>query len=189
LAVCVAFYDLSRFRLPPAVGMLPFAGVATAWLVDVLRARRLSVLAAGLAVVAAAALVVHAPVGTDVPTIRLADYGVHNLITEHLARGRAMAGDLEGALRLVERQLRTEPAELRAIEPGPAPVRIAENSSAIAGTFVPLHAQAARLASALGRPQDAARHRARAAVLRTLNAPYVEREAQRARQPADVAMP
>jgi hypothetical protein len=44
--------------------------------------------------------------------------------------------------------------------------------SAVAGTFAPLHASAARYAAATGDEAKAAQHRARAAVLQALNAPY-----------------
>jgi hypothetical protein len=181
VAVCVLFYDLSRFRLPPAVGMLPFAGAAVVWLVRALRARRFAAAAAGLATVVTVAAVVHSTPPAGAASVRIADYGVHNQITEQIARRRAQAGDVAGALRLVERQLVTEPADLRALVPGPAPSRVSQDLSGIAGTFAPLYEQAARLAAALEQAPAAQRYRARAAVLRTLNAPYVQHQAQQAR--------
>ena len=122
----------------------------------------------------------NAPDAGHLSDVRLADYGVHNEITGKLAERRVEAGDAESALRLLERQLRTEPAELDAIEPGEAASHISRTMSGIAGTFAPLHEQAARIAASLGKDADAAREQRRAAILRAVNAPYAaEAKAQR----------
>jgi hypothetical protein len=188
IAVCVLFYDLARFRLPAAVAMLPFSGCALVWLGERIAARAIIRGVAGAAVVAAAALYVNAPeaAGADVQ-LRIADYGVHNEITGHLSDARAAAGEPAAALRLLERQIATAPAELRAIEPSARPTRVARKLSAVAGTFAPLYERAARLAASLRRPADAQELGKRAAVLRAINAPYAA--AEEGIEPNQVAVP
>jgi hypothetical protein len=101
--------------------------------------------------------------------IRLADYGVANEITEHMARRRLSTGDASGALRLVERQLRTEPPELSAIEPTAHVLAVPDDLAAVAGAFVVLHEMAADLRARLGQPASAESHSGRAAIFRRIH--------------------
>jgi 4-amino-4-deoxy-L-arabinose transferase-like glycosyltransferase len=180
IVTCVLFFNLSRFRLPIALMMMPIAGGGYAFIVEQLRARKRlgALLACALAAAVALGSVM---LGPDREALRIADYGVANQITEQLARRSLAAGaanapgshqSLAAATALVERQLRTEPSELQRIEPGAAPTRVSVELSGIAGTFVGLHQLRAELAALSGDERLAAQQRRRAAVLRALNRPY-----------------
>jgi len=168
IALSVLFYNLSRFRLPIACMMLPFAGYAVSALLEAIAGRK--VLGVGLAVVTLAAVVMLGIGGAAPARLhRLADYGVHNQIAEHLAR-RAASPTL--ALAIIERQLGTEPVELRTIVPRAEATSVSVELSGIAGTFVSLHEQAATVLTSLGRVSEAKLHSRRAALLRVINRPY-----------------
>jgi len=107
----------------------------------------------------------------------VADYAVANEIAAHLARQMLERGDPGGALRLVERQIGTEPGELRAIEPGPEPDRLSIVSARLAGSFQPLHDLAAGLSIKLGRNRRAEEHARRAEVLKEIDTQFRRSEA------------
>jgi hypothetical protein len=94
-------------------------------------------------------------------------------VSRHLARG-----DRTGAIALLDRQLATEPAELRTLTPGPSPSSLSLLSARLAGSFAPLHELAARLYEADGQAQAAARERWRARVLRRVNEQLAGQEAR-----------
>jgi len=171
VATCALFYNLSRFRLPIACALLPLSGCALASGVELLAARRWISLALAAGVVLALGLLSARSSG-GVASVRIADYGVSNAIAAHLARQRMEGGDFDGALRIVARQLATEPAELRRVTPGPEPTRIDATMSGVAGTFVDLHGLAAELYERRDEIAAAREQRDRAAVLDRLNAPY-----------------
>jgi hypothetical protein len=104
-------------------------------------------------------------------SIRIADYGVANMIAEELAR-EAQSESASAARAVVERQLETEPAELTTIDPSAGPLRVPVELAGIAGTFIELHAMAAEFADREDDTSRAEFHRKRADVLRTLNSPY-----------------
>lgn len=174
IAVCVAFYNLSRFRLPIACMMLPFAGYAVNSVIEALAARRFRTVVVAAATITAMTIAMHT--GAPPTSVhRLSDYGVHNQIAEHLAR---IAPSPAAALSIIERQLATEPVGLSNIVPRPAPTTVSAELAAIAGTFITLHEQAADVLGRLGRGGEAELQRRRASLLRAINEPY-----QRALQP------
>ncbi len=162
LLLTAVFYHLSRFRVPIAVAMIPFAGFALAAGLEAMRARRWKPFAGGLATVVVVAAIVLRPLPQDRPRIRVADYGVANEITGHLAARLEEEGAPEEALSLLDRQLRTEPAELRDLRPIGEETRISVHAALLAGSFRPLHQSAAKLCVQLGRAEEAGEH-ARAA--------------------------
>ncbi len=163
LLLTAVFYHLSRFRVPVAMAMIPFAGFALAAALEAMRARRWKPLAAGLAAVLLVAAFVSRPLPPDRPRIRVADYGVANEITGHLVARLEEEGSPEEALALLDRQLRTEPEALRDLRPDGAESRIPVQAALLAGSFRPLHQRAARLCLQLGRAEEA-EAQARAAV-------------------------
>ena len=165
LLMAVAFYSLSRFRVPVAMGMIPFAGYALAAGWDLMKARRWRSLAAGAVVALAATLLVMRPMPPGRPRIRVADYGVANEITLHLAQRMEARGDETTALDLLERQISLAPVELRALDDAKGPARVPVQAALLAGSFRPLRQEAARLAARLGRPGEAEHHWKRARLL------------------------
>ena len=155
LAIAVAFFTSSRLRLTSALMLVPFAAlfvVESARRVRAGRAR--SLLGPGLGVLAAAVVVLvdWAPPG---PAIRSADYLVGNSIAVERARRSAAAGDGEAALRTLEVQLRTEPSELRRLDPRAGSATLSAASVQAAGYFVELHRLAAALHEARGEREEA----------------------------------
>ena len=118
--------------------------------------------------------------------MRVADFGVANEITMHLARERAATGDGAGALRLVERRLTTEPVELRALDPrGESSIPIL--AASVAGSFAQLHELAATLPGERG-PDDArARHVRQARLLRVVAAQFADAQRRGLDRPEDSA--
>ena len=165
----VLFYTSSRLRLPLAIAMTPFAGLGLAEIVRSLRARRWARLAA-LGVVAAVATAVVLRLAPPAHTgLRVADFGVANEITLHLAGERAATGDGAGALRLLERRLATEPVELRALDPrGESHIPIL--AASVAGSFAQLHELAATLPEERGAGDAQAWHAGQARLLRVIAA-------------------
>ncbi len=172
VATLVLFYSISRLRLPTAVALIPFAALGLVTLLRNLRARRFRTAATQAALVGAAALLLLRPLPAGTQTIRVADYGVPNDITLYRARDRAGAGDAEGALELLEAELRLEPADLAAADPRAGAARLSLTSAGAAGSFAKLHAAAAVCAEALDRPDLMGAHRRRAAVLTTIEAQF-----------------
>lgn len=163
LAANVAFYTSSRLRLPVALAMTPLAGAGVAALAAAAAGRRWRQLALlALPGVAAAALVLR-PAPPGFTGLRVADYGVANEITAHLARGRAAAGDAAAARALLERRLETEPAALRALDPAVGESHLSPEAAAVAGSFARLHALAARLGGDPAHAEQARRLRVVAA--------------------------
>lgn len=174
IAVCVVFYNLSRFRLPVACAMMPLAGCTIAAGLTALRERHWARFGVGaaLALAVAASIIRTGDVPVVPDSIRIADYGVANEITVYLARRGLASGDAAAADALLGRQLRTEPAALRSIEPEGGPTTVSRHEAAVAGTFVEMHRAAAETAVAAGRSAEAAAHRRRAWILEQINAPY-----------------
>jgi hypothetical protein len=145
LAANVLFYTSSRLRLPVALAMTPLAGLGLVALVGAVvggRWRRAAVLVTTCAVTAG---VILRPAPAGHAGIRIADYGVANEITIHLARRRAAAGDVAGARALVTRRLETEPLALRAVSPSGGHSSIPVLDAGVAGSFAQLHTLAATL--------------------------------------------
>ena len=141
----VIFYSSSRLRLPMALAMTPLAGLGIVELVRAVAAgrwRRAAILAMTCAATAA---VVLRPAPAGHSGIRVADYGVANEITVHLARRRAVAGDAAGARALVLWRLATEPAALRSVSPAEGRSRVSTLEAGVAGSFAQLSALAATL--------------------------------------------
>ncbi len=174
VAVCVLFFNLSRFRLPIACMMMPLAGVGYSYLVECAYDRRWTSLAGAVVTVAVVAALVGPSRGPAHEGLRIADYGVANAIAVDLATRAVARGDQALGARIAVDQLRTEPPTLSDIEPGPQSTSISAHLSGVAGTFIDLHVFLADLlAQSPDQAQRAAYHRRRAGVMRALNRPYV----------------
>ena len=168
IAANVLFYTSARLRLPVALGMTPLAGFGLVELVRAAVARRWRRAVVLGAAGAATALVVLRPAPAGHTGIRVADYGVANEITGHLARRRAAAGDAAGARALVARRLATEPPALRDVSPAQGETRLSPLDAGAAGSFAELNALAATLADGDG----AAPYREHARRLRVIARQY-----------------
>jgi len=161
LLIAVAFFTSSRLRLTTALLLIPFAALAVVETVRRLRAGRVRALLLPALTLAAAAVLVWvdwAPLG---PAIRDSDYVVGNGLAVERARREAGAGDLAGALRTLRVLLRTEPADLRGLDPQQGSARLSYQSVHAAPFFVAAHRLAAALAEAQGEREQAfaeARH-------------------------------
>ncbi|HZE90021.1 MAG TPA: glycosyltransferase family 39 protein [Verrucomicrobiae bacterium] len=158
LFLTAVFFHLSRYRVPVAMAMLPFAGGAVAAALDALRDRRWKPLLLGGSLLVVVAALVLRPLPPDRPRIRLADFGTANEITEHLVAIRASEGDVAGAMALLDRQLLTEPAPLRNLRPEDGVTSLPVQAALLAGSFRPLHEMAADLCARLGRLEETKRH-------------------------------
>ncbi|MBI3450584.1 MAG: glycosyltransferase family 39 protein [Acidobacteria bacterium] len=158
LLLTAVFFHLSRYRVPVAMAMIPFAGCALAEGAGAIRAHRWKPLALGAALALVVAAVVLRPLPPNHPRIRVADYGTANEITGHLVSIRESEGDPAGALSLLEKQLRTEPAALRDLRPEEGASSLPVQAALLAGSFRPLHEMAAGLCVRLGRTEEAKQH-------------------------------
>ena len=145
IAANVLFYTSSRLRLPVALAMTPLAGLGLVELVGAAVGGRWPRGALLLTIGLATAAIVLRPAPPGHTGIRVADYGVANEITMHLARRRAAAGDVAGARALVARRLEREPAALRRVSPAEGQSRIPALDAGVAGSFAQLSTLAARL--------------------------------------------
>jgi hypothetical protein len=171
LATALAFATLSRLRLTTALLLIPFAGYALVegWRrLRQGRARSLIGPALAAALIAALALVP----GPRVAAVRDSDYWVGNTIALHQARERARDGDLDGALRTLRVQLRTEPRDLQRLEPTERASTLTDQSARVAPLFVDLHSLAAAVHEQLGEHEEALREARRAGVLQVVAQQY-----------------
>jgi 4-amino-4-deoxy-L-arabinose transferase-like glycosyltransferase len=150
LAANALFYTSSRLRLPVAIAMTPLAGLGLTELVGSVAARRWHQAALLSAATLVTALFVLRPAPAGHTGLRVADYGVANEITMHLARRRAAAGDVAGAQALVARRLETEPPALRAANPAEGESRLPTLDAAVAGSIAQVNELAARLEGGAG---------------------------------------
>jgi hypothetical protein len=101
---------------------------------------------------------------------------VGNLIALNRAQTRAAEGRTEDALRTLEVQLRTEPADLRDSEPAEGQdVRISAESGRLASHFLELHRLAAALYEARGDREAAWQQAHRLRILEMVAAQYTQR--------------
>jgi hypothetical protein len=168
LTSLVVLYTVGRLRMPMAFALVEFAAVTLVTLARLLAARRIR----RALMVVVAVFVLAAAIGRPLPRglsrVRVQDYGVANEITLRLAEQRMAADDLRGALRLLTRQLETEPGELETLEPGGSSSTISLFAADLAGSFAPLHAMRGDLLAHFGQQSDAERQRRRAIVLATV---------------------
>jgi hypothetical protein len=167
--VAVVFFTSSRLRLTTALMLVPFAALAVVEGARRVRARRWRALAAPVAVGVAVAALVLLPGPGPMPEIRDSDYGVGGLIAAERARVRAQRGDDEGALRTLAVQLRTEPRELRDVQPGQT---LPLASARAAGFFVDLHRAAAAVQERRGEREEAWAHARHAQLLEAIASQY-----------------
>jgi 4-amino-4-deoxy-L-arabinose transferase-like glycosyltransferase len=170
MLVSFLFLTLSRLRLPYALALIPFAAFTLVSMARWLRGRLFRRTGAAGAAVVLAAAVSWQPLPPDRSAIWAADYGTGNEIVWQLARRKAAANDLSGAIRLIEDQLETEPEALRRLEPAATPAVIPLIASDVAGSFAPLHELAAELYAARRDMPRADHHRWRATVLKMVSA-------------------
>ena len=173
LLIAVAFFTSSRLRLSSALLLMPLAALALVEAARCLRARRVRALllpAAAGAATAALVLASWAPTG---PAIRDSDYTVGNAIALERARARAAAGDTEAALRTLDVQMRTEPAELRRLRTSEGDaVRLTQDGARAAGFFVSLYQASAALHEMRGEREDAWQHERHARMLDVVAAQF-----------------
>jgi 4-amino-4-deoxy-L-arabinose transferase-like glycosyltransferase len=178
VATIVFSYSVSRFRVPIASAMIPFAAATAVSVVRYVRGRAYLKAAAILAATAALATTMLRPLPPEVASpFRTADFGVANEIAAHYAQRAAEAGDLAAAVDLLERQLETEPAELLAVTPRPTDTPISFLSASVSGSFAMLHELGATLNAKLGRVSQAQHHARRAEVLRIIASQLEQRKA------------
>ncbi|MEM7306913.1 MAG: glycosyltransferase family 39 protein [Planctomycetota bacterium] len=121
LAVLLLFYVYSRYRIPLATALVPFAGAGAASLARWIGGRRAVPSLLGLAAVAGAAALTLRPNPGDPPLVRLADYQAPYIYHWDPEASRAeAAGDWARAAELFARSLRVEPAEIAPLGPGRA---------------------------------------------------------------------
>jgi len=140
-----------------------------------LRERRWGRAAALASTIAVCGLIVALNGPGNRPRIRLADYGVANEIALNVARQRLAHDDAAGALALLERQIGTEPRDLRKIRPGPDPGRLDPFSAALAGSYLPLHREAAEICRGMGHGKRARYHTGRARILAVIDSQFKSR--------------
>ncbi len=167
LLVCVVFFNLSRFRLPIAMLMLPAAGYGLVEFAAAIRSRgavRALVPTCGALITAGLILAASLQSGPGRGAPRVADYGVSNKIAVHQIRRAVRAGDIDGALRLARRQLGTEPASLAAFDVSVGRSRLPAIDALASGSFAELHTAVAETFTRAGDPVSASFHRRRALV-------------------------
>ena len=173
LLVAVVFFTSSRLRLTTALMLVPFAALALVEAARRLRARRWRALAAPVALGVATAALVLVPGPGPLPDIRDSDYGVGGVIAVERARVRAQRGDTDAALRTLAVHLRTEPPELRSVQPGQA---LSLASARAAQFFVDAHRMAAALSARRGEREEAWQHGRHAQLLEAIAAQYAARQ-------------
>jgi hypothetical protein len=168
LAVAVVFFPSSRVRFPGALLMIPLAAAGAVAAFDLLRVGSWRPLLLPVAAGLVTALLVAAPWTEVRSDLREADYGVGNEIA--LGRMRGFASDPAERARIAEAQLRTEPDDLRAIDPSQPESRVSTRSVRLAGSFAALHASLARARESLGDAESAHAHWRRAEILAWVSA-------------------
>lgn len=164
----VVLYTLGRLRMPMAFALLPFAGITVVALARLLAAREIRRALIVLAALAVLATAIGRPLPSGLARVRVQDHGVANEITLHLAEQRMAVDDLRGALRVLTRQLKMEPQDLRTLEPSGSASTISLFAADVAGSFAPLHAMSSELLAHFGQRSEAERQRHRAVVLATV---------------------
>jgi 4-amino-4-deoxy-L-arabinose transferase-like glycosyltransferase len=176
LLIAVVFFTSSRLRLSSALLLMPFAALALVEAARRLRARRWRALVLPAGAGAAAAVLVLASWAPTGPAVRDSDYAVGNVIALERARARAVAGDLEAALRTVDVQLRTEPDELRDLQIREGEVvRLTEDGARVAAYFLDLHQAAAAVHEMRGDREQAWQQERHARMLDVVAAQYAAR--------------
>ena len=175
LAVAAIFFPSSRVRFPVAFFLMPFAAAGLVRGVAAMRATPRKLIAPVVAGFVAVVLVA-APWRPPVSDLREADFAVGNEIA--LLRLRAAGDDPAAHSRIVDAQLRTEPDDLRALDPSAGQGTLSARSARLAGSFAALHAAGAQAAVALGDDERARAHTRRAVLL-----DFVAREASRRAAP------
>lgn len=164
LLTALAFFTSSLVRLASAAAMIPFAAAGVVEAARRLRGRRWRSLAAPVTTAAIAAVVAAAPWWPREHLVRDLDYRTGNALAvtrwQHERRmGRAARG-----LRVLEKQLATEPAALRSVAPGSAGT-VPEWAARVAGSFAELHGAAAAAQREAGSVPRALAHAERARAL------------------------
>lgn len=121
LAVPLLFLAYSRFRLPLAVALLPFAGLAVAQIVEWLLVRRWGFAlptVAALAVLVVLALYPVGPVAPRRPFVRLMEVANgYRYYYDPQVRAAASQGNWTEAADVLARSLRAQPQAVRALSP------------------------------------------------------------------------
>jgi 4-amino-4-deoxy-L-arabinose transferase-like glycosyltransferase len=170
----VAFTS-SRVRLTAALAMIPFAAAGIVETVRRLRDGAARTLAAPAAALAAAAVLAAAPWWPRPQVVRPQDYRTGNLLALGRWQRERERGDTAQALRIVEKQLSTEPLALRRLDPAAGPGRIPEWTARLAGSFLEVHRAAVRAHLDAGHPDRALHHAERAQVLGWVAEEYARR--------------
>lgn len=159
----IAFYTVSRLRVPLLAACIPFAALALVQMIEWIRNRRVI----GMAIVGAGVFSMLFPLSLSRPLIRPADYIAPYLIYyDPLVRRAEQDGDWHRAAEVMQESLRYEPAVVRQM----GQVRSPQDGEELqlAGYFATVHHRYARLLRRTGRMDTASQHERRAQELSQL---------------------
>jgi 4-amino-4-deoxy-L-arabinose transferase-like glycosyltransferase len=160
LLTALVFFTSSRTRLAAAAAMLPFAGAGLVGAARRVRARQWRSLAAPATAAVIAAVIAAAPWWPREHLVRDADYRTGNALAVARWQHERQIGRPARGLRVLEKQLSTEPRPLRSATLGTARA-VPEWAARVAGSFAELHQAAAaaqREAGSEGRALAHAEH-------------------------------
>lgn len=167
-AGALVFFTASRVRLSAALCLVPFAAFGVVEAARRLRAARGRTLVGPALAAGAMAVVAAAPWWPRPQLVRPLDYRAGNELALARADFERAGGNALLARRVVAKQIGTEPAPLRALEPGAEPVAVPAWAARLAGSFAALHRRAVQDALESGDPAGALRHAEHARLLGAL---------------------
>lgn len=177
LLTSLVFFTSSRVRLLAALALVPFAAAAVVEVARRLQGGRYRSLAGPAAGGLLAALVALAPWWPREHLIRESDYVTGNTIARMRVAREPQGTDFGAGLRILEKQLSTEPEALRRLDPSRPFSVIPDWTARVAGSFAELHGVAASRHAAAGAPERAQYHARRAQILSVVAAQYAARGA------------
>ena len=174
LFICVVFLNIPRFRVSVALALIPLAayGIVGTW--ELLRSGRYReavpvVIAAGLGL-----FLGFLPWAPGRPQIKDTYYIVGNDIAKRFITERLETGDVQGAQRVLEKHLATEPSELLQYAQGSGHTIPPPDVAGLAGAFHSLHRDGARVSDAQGDSEGATKFMHEANRLSELSTRYNE---------------
>lgn len=164
LITALVFSPSSRVRLGAAAAMIPFAGAGIVEAARRVRGRQWRSLAAPVTTAVVAAVVAAAPWWPRAHLVRELDYRTGNGLAVARWQHERQQGRPRRGLRVLEKQLATEPRSLRALAPEGV-TAIPEWAARVAGSFAELHRAAMAAQVEAGRPERALPHAEHARML------------------------
>jgi len=174
LFICVVFLNITRFRVSVTLALIPLAAYGIVRVCELFRFRRYRkavpvIVAAGLGF-----FLVFLPWAPDRPLIKDVYYIVANGIAESFIAERLEAEDIRGAERVLDKHLATEPPELLAYAQASGQVEIPVEAARLAGAFINLHQDGARIRNAQGDSEGASQFNHEADRLKEMSIKYDE---------------